>query len=209
MRVSMIFPRIFLSLLFGFTVFAPAQNTNTPDVGPAQTDQTEALHQSLRDLRDTMQAALNRHDLDALLANVADDVVFTTMNGDRVIGKDGIRQYFEKMLNGPEAIVQSVNAQFEVDALSHLYHDDTAIAFGHSNDAYVLSNGDAFTITPQWSATLIREGERWQIANFHYSVNLFDNPVLEAQRKWLLGGGAIAVLLAGLIGFALGRRRHR
>ena len=169
----------------------------------------ETLHQELRALRDTMQSALNQRDLDTLLQHVTDDVVFTTMNGDRVTGKDGIRQYFDKMLNGDQAVVKSVTTQFEVAALSHLYGGDTAVAFGDSTDQYVLNSGDAWEVKPQWSATLVRQDGRWLIANFHYSVNMFDNPILGAQRTLLLGSAAGGIVGALGVGFWLGRRRRK
>ena len=169
----------------------------------------DALHQQLRDLRDRMQTALNQRDLNSLLDNVADNVVFTTMNGDRVIGKEGIRQYFDTMLNGPNPLVRSVTTQFEVEALSHLYNGDTAVAFGHSNDHYELGNGQTINVSPQWSATLVRQDGRWLIANFHYSVNMFDNPILGAQRTLLLGSAAGGIVGALGVGFWLGRRRRK
>lgn len=55
----------------------------------------------------------------------------------------------------------------------------------------------------------MRPDGRWRIAQFHYSVNMLDNPVLAAQRKLLLGGGAAAALAALALGFALGRRGRR
>ncbi|EGY53731.1 SgcJ/EcaC family oxidoreductase [Neisseria shayeganii] len=169
----------------------------------------EQLHNELRALRDTMQDALNARRLDTLLNNVTDNVVFSTMNGDRIIGKDGIRQYFQQMMEGDRAVVKNVTAEFEVEALSHLYGGDTAVAFGRSRDRYELNNGETWTVTPQWSATMVRQDGRWLIANFHYSVNMFDNPVLTAQRNWLLGGGIGAALLLGGLGFWLGRRPRR
>lgn len=192
--------RLLLLLLITVSV-AAAQNTTT--------DNTQARHEQLRELRDTMQNALNQADIDTLLHHVTDDVVFTTMNGDRVIGKTAIRQYFAKMLGGENPVVKSVKTQFTVEDLSHLYGDDTAVAFGHSRDDYQLSNGDMWTVNPQWSTTLVHQNGQWLIANFHYSVNLFDNPILNTQRKWLLGGGAVVALLALLLGFIVGRRRGR
>lgn len=167
----------------------------------------EALHQALRDLRDTMQQALNQRDVDELLNHVTDDVVFTTMNGDRVVGKENLRRYYHDMMDGSAAVVKSVVSKFEVEALSHLYGTDTAVAFGHSQDRYELTGGQAWTVTPQWSMTLVWQDGQWLIANFHYSVNMFDNPILNTQRQWLLGGGLVAALLAGGLGFWLGRRR--
>ena len=188
----------------------PAPDTSSPPATAAQTapSDAETLHQELRALRDTMQAALNRRDLDTLLDNLTDDVVFTTMNGDRVQGKEAVRAYYGKMLGGSGAVVKSIDVHFEADALSHLY-GDTAVSFGHSRDRYELAGGEVWEVSPQWSATLVRQDGRWRIAQFHYSVNMLDNPVLAAQRKLLLGGGAATALAALALGFALGRRGRR
>ncbi|MFH6973438.1 SgcJ/EcaC family oxidoreductase [Neisseria sp. 23W00296] len=198
---------LLLALLAAAPAFAATQ-TDTA-VQTAQSADTEALHNELRTLRDTMQQALNRRDLNTLLAHVADDVVFTTMNGDRVHGKDGIRAYYDKMLGGANPVVQSIEAEFSVEELSHLYHGNTAVAFGSSSDRYRLTGGETWTVEPKWSATLVRQDGRWLIADFHYSVNMFDNPVLAAQRKLLLGGGAAAALAAAAAGFLLGRRGRK
>ncbi|MGF6148117.1 SnoaL-like domain [Kingella potus] len=181
---------------------------NPPAAQAAAPADAETLHKELRTLRDTMQNALNKRDLAALLDNVTDDVVFTTMNGDRVIGKEGVRAYYEKMLGGSGAVVKNIETHFEADALSHLYAD-TAVAFGHSSDRYELAGGEVWEVSPQWSAAIVRRDGRWLVAGFHYSVNMLDNPVLSAQRKLLLGGGAAAVLAAGGLGFLFGRRGRR
>ena len=132
------------------------------------------------------------------------------MNGDRIIGKEQVRGYYEKMLGGSQPVVKTITAQFEADKLSHLYDGgNTAVAFGRSNDRYELTGGETWEVKPQWSATIVRQNGRWLIAGFHYSVNMLDNPVLSAQRNWLMGGGAAAALLACAAGFLLGRRTGR
>ena len=188
---------------------APKQEAPLPETPDTRLSE-ETLHQELRQLRDHMQTALNKRDLDALLDGLTDDVVFTTMNGDRVIGKEQVRGYYEKMLGGNQPVVKTITAQFEADKLSHLYDDgNTAVAFGRSNDRYELIGGETWEVKPQWSATIVRQNGRWLIAGFHYSVNMLDNPVLSAQRNWLMGGGAAAALLACAAGFLLGRRTGR
>lgn len=169
----------------------------------------EALHQELRELRATMERALNDRDLDTIVANVTDDVLFTTMNGDVVRGPEMIREYFEKMLSGPDAVVDTVTSSFVADDLSLLVEDDVAIAFGHSDDHYVLKNGMDFRAKARWSATLVRRDDHWFIANFHYSTNMFDNPVLDAQRSTLIKGSVVVAIAALLVGFFAGRARGR
>ena len=62
-------------------------------------------HDALRALQAAMEEALNKRDLDALLANVDDNVAFTAMNAEAGYGKQHIRDYFDRMLNGPDKIV--------------------------------------------------------------------------------------------------------
>lgn len=190
---------------------APVGPASAP--GSAVALSPEVLHQGLRDLNTKMQKALNEMDIDTLLANVTEDVVFTTMNGDRVRGRDGIRKYFEKMMKGPDRVVSSIESHFEADDLSHLYGNDLAVAFGTSKDRYHMAGGDTFEVRPLWTGTMVRRDGKWLIANFHYSTNMFDNPVLDAQRKLLvLGGGGVAAVLAVvafLLGLALGKKRAK
>ena len=198
--------RVLALLLSCFAAVASAQDSGT---GELSEPRAEALHQELRELRATMERALNERDLDSIVANVTDDVLFTTMNGDVVRGPDAIREYFEKMLSGPDAVVETVTSSFEADDLSLLLEDDVAIAFGDSEDQYVLTNGMDFRVSARWSATMVRRDERWLIANFHYSTNMFDNPVLDAQRATLIKGSVAVALVALLVGFFVGRARGR
>jgi uncharacterized protein (TIGR02246 family) len=181
-------------LVIGFLVQAQA-----PD---------EAVHQALRQLKVTMTKALNERDLDAIVANVDPHVVFTTMNGDVCRGPAEIRAYFHKMLNAPGHIVKDVRVSFEADALTTLYGGDTGVAIGSSHDHYELTNGDTFNIDGRWTCTMVRNGDRWVIAAFHYSADVFDNPILTRLKAlgWPIGIGALVIGL--LVGFFVARRRR-
>lgn len=170
---------------------------------------SESIHQELRKLKQDMQDGLNSLDIDKKLALITEDAVFTTMNGDRSVGRDAIRQYFDKMLKGPNAAVKKVKVNFEVDELSHLYGDNVAVAFGKSRDEYLLNDGTEFAVEPKWSATMIRQNDKWLIANFHYSTNMFDNPVLTAQRKMFLLGSILIGLISALVGFFIGKKLYK
>lgn len=168
-------------------------------------------HDKLRALRADMEKSMNALDVDGLLKHVTDDVVFTTMNGDTVRGKQGIRDYYERMMTGPNKRVASLKTHFEADDLTVLYGDDTGVAFGHSEDDYKLTDGSEFHVRPRWSACMVRQNGEWKIANFHYSTNMFDNPVTETLLKktgMMTAAAAAAALVVGLgLGFWLGRRR--
>jgi len=183
-----------------------AQTAGAPAPLPAE---VEKVHDELRALKATMERALNAGDIDAIVANSTEDVVFTTMNGDVARGAAGIHKYFESMMKGDNPRVRKVKAAFEADDLSILHGPDVAVAFGSSKDQYELAGGESFEIAARWSATMVRRDGRWRIANFHYSANVFDNPVLQAQRKVLLGAAAGAGVVLALAGFWAGRRSGR
>jgi len=186
------------------TLFALSAATATAQEPTPVADQ----HAELRKLQAEMENALNTRNLDALIANLDENVVFTTMNGDVATGRDGVRAYFQKMMEGPGKRVESVKSAFTPDSPSIFYGDDVAVAWGGSNDDYVLSNGSKFNIKGRWTATLVNKEGRWLVGAFHYSANIFDNPILQAQRKFLLWGGLAGALLFAGIGFFFGRRRR-
>jgi uncharacterized protein (TIGR02246 family) len=167
------------------------------------------IHNALRALKATMTKALNERDLDTIVANVDPNVVFTTMNNDVCRGPQQIRAYFHKMLEAPGHIVKDVKVSFEADALTVLHGGDTGIAWGTSNDTYELTDGDRFNIRGRWSCTMVRNGNRWVIASFHYSTNVFDNPILDRYRSLLVLVGAGAVLAGLVIGWLVARMMAR
>ena len=188
---------------------ARAQETSAPG---AQVPAAEAgrLHEELHALASTMEKALNERDINTLTSRVTDEVVFTTMNGDVVRGREGIRAYFVKMMEGPDRVFERVTSHFVPDDLSVLLDDHTAIVYGHSDDHYVLASAPAMDIQARWSGTIVHESGRWQVASFHYSANVFDNPILLTQRRLLImifgGGGLMVAGLAFFIGMRLGKR---
>jgi hypothetical protein len=188
-------------LLLSFSAFADEKKQLTAE-------QDKLIHTELRALLVTMQRAKNEQDIDTIYANLDENVIFSTMNGVVIHGRDNLRAYYEKMMKGPDRIVESVTYNFVPDKPSILHEDDVAIAFGHSKDVYKLAVGETFEVNAIWSATILRNNGSWKIANFHYSVNMFDNPILDAQHKfmWILGIGGI---LLALVTFFIGRRLKR
>ncbi|GHG77571.1 SgcJ/EcaC family oxidoreductase [Comamonas sp. JC664] len=173
---------------------------------PAPSD--DATHDALRVLKQQMEDALNAQDLDGLLQHLHPDVSFTTMNNDVRVGKDAIRAYYEAMMKGPHKVVDRIQAKFEVDDLTRLY-GNTGIARGSSRDHYVLTDGTDVIIDGRWTCTLVREGDRWLIAAFHYSTNVFDNPLLSRLKHLALAAVTVTGLGALVVGAVLGRRSRR
>jgi ketosteroid isomerase-like protein len=201
--------RHFLTLLLTVPAFnvavAAAQNSNQ-----ASSPADEAIHTQLRALKDRAIAAVDRRDIDALLAETDQNVVFTPMDNEVAHGRKAVRAYFEKMMTGDSRIVQDFFVTFEPDAPSVLYNSgNNAVSVGSSKAHFKLARGLEFDIDGRWTADLAKENDKWLITAFHYSVDMFDNPLLSAAKRmiWYVG---IGTALTGLvIGFLVGRRRTR
>jgi uncharacterized protein (TIGR02246 family) len=191
----------------------PATTEAAPAAAPPasfeQPAKDAAVHDELRALQAAMEEALNKRDLDGMLAHVDESVAFTAMNAETGYGKQHIRNYFDRMMNGPDRIVENIKVDFVPDQLATFYGPDVAVSAGNAASHYELTNGMKFDIDARWTGTLVRKDGRWLVGAFHYSANVFKNPILEQQRKYLLmAGGGLALVLA-LIGFFLGRRSGR
>ena len=175
---------------------------------PAPTNENPA-HQELRKLRDGLLEAMNKGDLEGTLKFLHTNCVITWHNAEVSRGHDGVRAYFNKVMTGPNRIVDSMHCSIHVDELTSLYGENTGICFGSSDEQFKLANGKDLDVKGRWTATLIKENGRWLIASLHASTNLFDNVILD-MAKHTAKIFAIACLVAGLIvGWLLGALRKR
>ncbi|HEV3119329.1 MAG TPA: nuclear transport factor 2 family protein [Gemmataceae bacterium] len=191
------------ALVAGSLVPGHAQEGKVPAEDPA--------HEQLRTLRREMVQAINTNNIDALLTHLDKDVVVTWMNGEVSRKPEGVREYIERMTKGPNHMVNSYTTEAEVEDLTHLY-GDTGVAYGHSNDRFVLTDGSDFVVNTRWSTTVVKKDGKWIVANFHASTNMFDNPLLYiAVRRAATWTALIAVVVGlaiGVIGMRVLRRRH-
>ena len=191
---------LLLGLIVGFVI---------PTVTSADDSKTkeDPAHADLRALRAELVKAINGNHLDDMLALLDDDVVVTFMNAEVGRKPAGVRAYYDKMMNGPNKIVESITIEPTVDELTHLY-GDTGVAFGSSKDHFKLTDGRDFVAETRWTGTLVKKDGKWKVASFHASANAFDNPILWiALKKVGMWVGIGAAVLGLVIGFLIGRRR--
>jgi len=181
---------------------------------PAAAPQSnDPAHAELLKVRSGLIDAYNRRNVDGILAHCHPKIVVTWQNAEVTEGREGVRGYYEKMMTGPNRIVESMTADPTVDHLAIIYGGDTAVSRGAMNDHYQLTDGTEFDLNSRWSATLVKEGDTWLIANFHASAGAFDNPLLKLivsrASLWAgVAGAAGGTILAATLSWMLTRRRH-
>lgn len=192
----------------GQDVTSPPATSTAYEGQPDQSAQ-EAIHTELRALRERMFDAYEKRDMDALLKDVAPDVVITWQNMDRNVGHEEFREFYDRMMNSDNGVVKNISSEFEVDGVSFLYGNNTAVARGTQADTFTLNDGSHFTLNSKWTATVVRQENGWKVASFHVSSNIFDNPILDVAKGWLLKAGLAGGLIGMFIGLLIGRATRR
>src|SRR5467141_214854 len=114
----------------------------------------EAVHNELRALRDGLIDAMNKGDVERELTYLHPNVVVTWHNAEVSRGRDGVRAYLNRILNGPNKFLASYTADLEADELTILYGGQTGISFGSATEHFKLANGKSLDLASRWSATL-------------------------------------------------------
>ena len=151
-------------------------------------------------MKDVGQAT-NTRDVTAILKHANDGIVMISKNGEIVVGKKALAAYLEKMLGALPSLKEIKSATR--DPRVWMAAADMAIVDGRSDDYYAFTSGLSFSMTTNWSATVVKHDGTWRIAALHFSFNLFDNPVLNAAQRAVYWAAAIA-LVFGLLLSTLG-----
>jgi ketosteroid isomerase-like protein len=189
------------ALLAQETAAAPPATAAAP--APSPDALQDSIHNEIRAIRDEILAAIAKGDFDAIVPHLHPNVVFTPMNNEVCRGPQEVRDYFNRMLKGPDAVLKSVQFDMKVDRLTDLY-GDTGLAFGDSDAVYTLKNGTELPVTTRWTCALVRHEGRFKIAAFQASPNAFDNTILlQKTRAASFKGGGIGAVVGLLVGMIL------
>lgn len=163
----------------------------------AESDPYSADRIALRAVLTDMVKALNEHDFDRATKHLDERGVITYYNAEVTVGHEQSREYFNRMLNESKAIVKEYRLKGDVSAPA-IFHGNTAIAYGVTEEHFKLAEGLEFTLNGHWSAAIQKKQQGWKIINLHFSSNLFDNPLLNAATKlqWIIG---VVAFFVGLL----------
>ena len=166
----------------------------------------------LRDVKQVSEGlvqAMNNADVAAALQLLHTNCILTWGNAEVSRGHEGLRGFHDRLMGGPDKRVESFNCEITVDDSPNLLADGaTAICSGAFNEHFKLPGGRATDLQGRWSATLTKVAGRWRIANLQLSTNPFDNSLLRLAKQagWVVG--VVSLVIGGLIGWLIGRRKN-
>ncbi len=173
-------------------------------VGSAETDPHAKEREQMRAILADVEEALNAHNFDQAAKHLDENGVITYYNAEVTQGHEEGRKYFNRMLKDAAAVVKGYSVTGEVSAPA-VFHGDTAVAYGTTEEHFKLAEGLEFVLHGRWSTTLQKKHDTWKIVALHFSSNLFDNPLLNNAKRlyWIIGGVAFSAGL--LLMYILGR----
>lgn len=166
----------------------------------------DSAHNELRKLRDDLIAAVNASDIDAMVRQMAPDVVITWQDGEVCRGPAEVKAFYERMAAKSKKTFQGYKIPPTADALTTLYADGkTGVVYGHSAGRYFLL-GKEIELTNRWTATVVKIDGQWKLAGYHVSMNVLDNPLLNSTKKIGLIAAGMSLVIGGAIGWVLAKR---
>lgn len=163
----------------------------------------DPAHDELRALHKELVAAIVEGDVGAQLKHVHPDVVVTWQN--HVVCR-GVEELNTFMKESGSTAFRGYKVKPEADDLTVLHGGDTGISNGRSVGMFHILGKD-LEFENRWTATLVKEGDRWLVASYHVSLNALDNPVLNGAKGLLFWVGGGAGVLGLILGWLVGRKR--
>jgi hypothetical protein len=170
---------------------------NPPVAKPAE----DPAHQELRILRTNIIDAITKGDVEGVLPHLHTNVVITWQNNEVCRGHQGVREFFHRM--GKQAF-RAYKIPPTPDELTILHGAETGIVFGNSVGQYHLFERE-YEFHNRWTATVVKENGRWQLASYHVSLNALNNPLLNTAKNTLFIVAGISALIGLLLGIVIGR----
>ena len=175
-----------------------AQEAATQDAALQEAVNTKAIDAELDKFRDDLFHAFNTGDYPAMLEKYCHkDIIATWQDGTTSEGHAGVIAEFEKL----KQFIDKMTVDATTDKRLILNDGNLVISSGEMKDHYVLGRGPSVNLNSRWSATLIKDNDRWLLASFNASTNAFDNEVVSlylTSQKYTVSAAA------GLIGIGLG-----
>ena len=175
-----------------------AQEAAPQEVPAQESVDTKAIDAELDKFRDDLFHAFNTADYPAMLEKYCHkEIIATWQDGTTSEGHAGVIAEFEKL----KQFIDKMTVDATTDKRLILNDGNLVISSGEMKDHYVLGRGPSVNLNSRWSATLVKDNDRWLLASFSASTNAFDNEVVSlylTSQKYMVSA------IAGLVGLVAG-----
>ena len=180
-----------------------------PALMTAQEDLHQEDRQALLKIMSAVEKAINDQDIEGILAQMRPDCTVTWWNAEISRGHDEIRAYYRRMVKDEGRLISKYTTKATLGAHARFVGSgaDVALADGSLEDEFFPIIRGPFKLNSRWSAAAAKSGGEWRIVNLHLSANVFTNTLIAELTRALWYAGGAGVVIGGLAGWFLGRRR--
>lgn len=162
-------------------------------------------HVAIRELKENLVKAISDGNMDAIEPLLHPNVVVTWQDGEVCKGPAAVRKFYQDMASKSKKTFQGYKVPPTADEPTILYSGGTTgVAYGYNIGVFHLAGKD-FEMKNRWTATMVKENGKWLLSSYHVSMNVLDNPLLNAVKIV----GVVVAILALLIGLVIGRKLGR
>lgn len=173
----------------------------------SSTDGHAADRAALHKMMEGVQKGLNDHSIEEVLPYLDKNVIVTFQDATVARGYDQLKAYYDQKLGSASSVLTGYSTAGDVDA-PPIFHGNTAVAYGHTQDHFVFRGGKTLNLHTRWTATVLKEDTGWKIIALQFSVDIFDNPLLTAMKHMAIYLGIGGFVVGLLIGLILRRRKR-
>jgi SnoaL-like domain len=165
--------------------------------------------QALLKILSEVEKAINAQDIDGILAQMRPDCTVIWWNAEVSRGHDEIRAYYRRMVKDDGRLISKYTTRAKLGDHARFVGSgaDVALADGSMEDEFFPIIRGPFKLNSRWSATAARDGGEWKIVSLHLSSNVFTNELISELTRALWYAGGAGLVVGGLAGWFLGRRR--
>ena len=187
-----------LFLLFALVIPMLHQNTAFAQSADSHAADRQALIKVFKEI----EAGINDQNVERMVAQMTPDATVTWLNGEVSRGHDEIRAYYQRMVKGPERILNKYTTVAKLGEHARFF-GDVAVADGSMQDAFFPVTRRPFELSSRWTSTSAKINGEWKVVSLHLSANVFNNSLLDEAKsaaKLTAGGGVLGgLVLAGLV----------
>jgi ketosteroid isomerase-like protein len=175
----------------------------------AQEDIHQEDRHALLKILSEVEKSINAQDIEELMAQMSPDCTVTWWNAEISRGHDQIRAYYRKMTKDDGRLISKYTTQAKLGDHARFVGSagDVALADGSMEDEFFPIIRGPFKLNSRWSATAAKVGGEWKIVSLHLSSNVFTNSLIAELTKAIWITGAAALVVGGVAGWFLGRRK--
>jgi hypothetical protein len=164
---------------------------------------------ALRNILGEVERGINEQDIERIISQMDPNCTVTWWNAEISRGHDEIRAYYRRMVKDDGRLITKYTTQAKVGAPARFVGSggDVAVADGSMEDEFFPVIRGPFKLSSRWSATVAKQDGQWKIVNLHMSSNVFTNTLISELTRTLWYVGAAGLLIGGLAGWFLRRRR--